>query len=157
MCSIGCQVLKEDFLFAIGNFEMGKSYLDNTYKNDFYAITDSTTKISLTFNAYTNQNISNINLIDYGEFWFYKICDFDIIVIDNKDLIFTVEFLNGTTKDIVVNINEVFKIRKDRTTKLSVRFDFSQQDVLNLLIIDKGFGEFYEPINKRFNESYTLV
>ena len=57
----------------------------------------------------------------------------------------------------MVNINEVFKIRKDRTTKLSVRFDFSQQDVLNLLIIDKGFGEFYEPSNKRFNKSYPLV
>ena len=156
MCSIGCQVLKEDYLFAIGSFEFGKSVV-NDYENTFYAITDSTTKISLTFDAYTNQNIDKIDLIDFGELWFYKICDFDIIAIDNKDLIFTVEFLNGTTKDIVVNINESFKIRKDRTTKLSIRFDFSQQDVLNLLIIDKGFGEFYEPSNKRFNKSYPLV
>ena len=157
MCSIGCQILKEDYLFTIGNFEFSKSNIDKSFDNSFYTITDSTTPISLTFNAYTNKSFENIKLIDFGEFWFYKICDFEIILIDNKDLIFNVEFLNGNTKDIVINLNEIFKIRRDRTTKLSVRLNFFQQNILNVLIIDKGFGEFYLPNNKRFNREYTLV
>ena len=152
ICSLGCQVLKEEYLIAIGAYLFASSKNDK----DIYVITDSTTIARVSFEALVNRKLKRILQVDFGEFWFYKICDFDIIVDDEKEFILYIEKLNGEVKKIAFNLSQEFDIRNDMSTRLSVRIDFSQQYDMNVLIVDKGFGPFYHANNKRSNIPVSL-
>ncbi len=156
VCSLGCPVLKEEHIFASGALLLSEDKL-NDFKFDRYCfIMDSRSNVSVKLNALIDQVPTDITLIDYGDEWFYKENKFDIIVLDTNELVFYIDYLDGTRDKWIINISEELKIREDRTTRLSVKINFSQKDLLNIFIVDKGFGEFYKATNNKINRDFRL-
>lgn len=156
ICSLGCPVLKEEHIFATGAELLSEDKLNDVSFDNYCFIMDSRSNVLVRLNAVINQVPTDITLIDYGDEWFYKENKFDIIVLDTNELVFYIDYLDGTTDKWIINISEELKIREDRTTRLSVTINFSQKDLLNIYIIDKGFGEFYKATNNKINRDFRL-
>ena len=156
ICSLGCPVLKEEHIFASGALLLSEDIVNKAEIDNNCYIMDSRSHVSVKINALIDQVPTDITLIDFGDEWFYKENKFDIIVLDTNELVFYIDYIDGTRDNWIINISEELKIREDRTTRLSVKINFSQKDLLNIYIVDKGFGEFYKATNNKINRDFRL-
>lgn len=144
ICSLGCPVLKEENLFALGSEIIALDNFNGVIDSNNYYMTDSRTSFSITLSDGSTKYQRKI--CDFGLPWFSTKINFQIIVYDTNELIFTIDRYNGNNFDKSILLNDDFVIRDNKTTKLEVSIDFLQFNSFDINVKDVGFGEFYEPI-----------
>ena len=144
ICSLGCPVLKEENLFALGSEIIALDNFNGVIDSNYYYMTDSRTSFSITLSDGSTKYQRKI--CDFGLPWFSTKINFQIIVYDTNELIFTIDRYNGNNFDKSILLNDDFVIRDNKTTKLEVSIDFLQFNSFDINVKDVGFGEFYEPI-----------
>ena len=144
ICSLGCPVLKEENLFSLGSEIIALDNFNGVIDSNYYYMTDSRTSFSITLSDGSTKYQRKI--CDFGLPWFSTKINFQIIVYDTNELIFTIDRYNGNNFDKSILLNDDFVIRDNKTTKLEVSIDFLQFNSFDINVKDVGFGEFYEPI-----------
>ena len=144
ICSLGCPVLKEENLFSLGAEITALDSFNGVIDSNYYYITDNRTSFSITISDGTSKTQRKI--CDFGSPWFSTKINFQIIVYNTNELVFTIDKYNGSTFDKTILLNNDFVIRKNKTTKLEVKIDFLQSNSFDITVKDVGFGEFYEAI-----------
>ena len=105
--------------------------------------------------ATVNQVNTKVELIKPGVEWFdIKDNTFDIIVDGDTELRFEIlKVIERVVTEEKFSIPEAMVRRQDKTNLLQICFMFTEQRIMQLSLIDKGFGEFYESsIEKRDKE-----
>lgn len=149
ICSLGCPVLKEENLFAIGAYNIALDNMNNITNDKNYYITDNRTNFQIYI--YDEENDNKELICDFGTPWFLKQIKLKLIVYNTNKLIFNILKLNGDEFDKEILLNENFVIRDNKTTMVEVSIEFSQYNMLHVLVKDIGFGEFYQPIENAIN------
>lgn len=144
ICSLGCPVLKEENLFALGSEIIALDSYNGVIDSNYYYITDSRTSFSITLSDGSSKYQKKI--CDFGVPWFFTKINFQIIVYNTNELVFNIDRYNGSSFDKSILLNNDFVIRNNKTTKLEVKIDFLQYNSFDITVKDVGFGEFYEPI-----------
>lgn len=144
ICSLGCPVLKEENLFALGAETIALDTIHGIIDNQSFYITDNRTIFSLTLSDGVTKFQKKI--CDFGTPWFSTNINFQIIVYNTNKLILTIDKYNGSTEEKTILLNDNFVIRDNKTTKLELNIEFLQYNLFTLSVKDVGFGEFYDPI-----------
>lgn len=124
----------------ISNFEI----LDTHFEMKF--INDSRTDSSIYLYATYNQEIRRINLVKVGEEWFsIHHHSFEIIVNQPEAIEFEAEkIIDEMIKRFSLQIPANMILRKDKTNVIQVMMTYTQQNCIDFVLTDRGFGEFYE-------------
>lgn len=144
ICSLGCPVLKEENLFALGSEIIALDSFNGVIDSNYYYITDSRTSFSITLSDGTTKYQKKI--CDFGVPWFSTKINFQIIVYNTNELMFNIDRFNNNSYETSILLNNDFDIRSNKTTKLEVKINFLQYNSFDITVEDIGFGEFYEPI-----------
>lgn len=125
---------------------LSKDILDDNHDKGITIITDARTTASIKLYASINQVEEKITLVEPGEEWFYIYeKTFNVIPDGSKELKFEIiKVIEGVIKDIPVVIPENMNIRLDKSNFVEVSLNFLQQNLIEIGLTDKGFGEFYE-------------
>lgn len=146
VCKIANVETIVDF-FSISAVLLSKYILEEENDNNITYITDARTTASIKLYAKVDQQDEKISLVEPGEEWFdiYE-KSFNVIPEDSKEFRFEVlKVIEGVIKDVPIVIPDSMNIRLDRTNFLEISLVFLQQNVLQINIVDKGFGDFFEP------------
>lgn len=138
--------------FAKSAYLLSMDIINNNFDSNVMIITDARTMASVKLLATINQVNTKVELIKPGVEWFdIKDNTFDIIVDGDRELRFEIlKVIERVVTEEKFSIPEAMISRDDKTNLLQICFMFSEQRIMQLNIIDKGFGDFYEPkIEKR--------
>lgn len=157
VCSVANVKTDVDF-FAKSAANLSYDFLNNNFREDVVLITDARTTAAIRMNAYYNQSLSKIELIKPGEEWFdIKNNVFNIIIDDEREIKLEIlKIIERVSTEISIAIPENVVLRKDRTNLFEINFTFSQQNILQVNLTDKGFGEFFESSNITFNKPIEI-
>ena len=141
--------------FAKSAYLLSMDILNNNFDENVMIITDARTMASVKLLATVNQVNTKVELIKPGVEWFdIKDNTFDIIVDGDTELRFEIlKVIERVVTEEKFSIPEAMVRRQDKTNLLQICFMFTEQRIMQLSLIDKGFGEFYESsIEKRDKE-----
>ena len=141
--------------FAKSAYLLSMDILNNNFDENVMIITDARTMASVKLLATVNQVNTKVELIKPGVEWFdIKDNTFDIIVDGDTELRFEIlKVIERVVNEEKFYIPEAMVRRQDKTNLLQICFMFTEQRIMQLSLIDKGFGEFYESsIEKRDKE-----
>ena len=141
--------------FAKSAYLLSMDILNNNFDENVMIITDARTMASVKLLATVNQVNTKVELIKPGVEWFdIKDITFDIIVDGDTELRFEIlKVIERVVTEEKFSIPEAMVRRQDKTNLLQICFMFTEQRIMQLSLIDKGFGEFYESsIEKRDKE-----
>ncbi len=141
--------------FAKSAYLLSMDILNNNFDDNVMIITDARTMASVKLLATVNQVNTKVELIKPGVEWFdIKDNTFDIIVDGDTELRFEIlKVIERVVAEEKFSIPEAMIRRQDKTNLLQICFMFTEQRIMQLSLIDKGFGEFYESsIEKRDKE-----
>ncbi|MBP3201389.1 MAG: hypothetical protein J6M39_07060 [Lachnospiraceae bacterium] len=141
--------------FAKSAYLLSMDILNNNFDENVMIITDARTMASVKLLATVNQVNTKVELIKPGVEWFdIKDNTFDIIVDGDTELRFEIlKVIERVVNEEKFSIPEAMVRRQDKTNLLQICFMFTEQRIMQLSLIDKGFGEFYESsIEKRDKE-----
>lgn len=157
VCSVA-NVKTDVNFFAKSAASLSSDFLNNNFRKDVILITDARTTAAIRMNAYYNQVPSKIELIKPGEEWFdIKDNVFDIIVDDEREIKLEIlKIIERVSTEVSIAIPENIVLRKDRTNLFEINFTFSQQNILQVNLTDKGFGEFFESTNETCNRQIDI-
>lgn len=132
--------------FAKAAAILSNDIINNNFDKNVLLITDARTTASIKLIAAINHVKTKIELIKPGEDWFdLKENYFDIIVDNEKEIrIEVLKVIERVVKEIPIAIPEEIVLRKDKTNLLELGFEFLEQNLVQVSLEDKGFGEFYE-------------
>lgn len=132
--------------FSKSAIYLSKDILEDKIDKNITIITDARTTASIRLYATINQKEEKFTLVEPGEEWFYIYeKTFSVIPDGSKELKFEIiKVIEGVIKDIPVVIPENMNIRLDKTNFVEVTINFLQQNLIDIGLKDKGFGEFYE-------------
>ena len=145
VCSVS-NVETDVYFFSRSAVLLSKDILDNNFDQNVVLITDARTTSSIRLNALVNHTRLKIELIKPGVEWF-DIHDnyFDIIVDGEREIkLEKVRIIEREMDEISIAIPEKIQFRDDKTNLFEIGFLFSEQNVMQISLTDKGFGEFYE-------------
>lgn len=145
VCSIA-NVETDEFFFAKSAAMLSNDILNNNFDKNTLLITDARTTASIRMTANVNQVKTKIELIRPGEEWFnLKENSFDVIIEDDREIKMEVlKVIERVIKEIPIAISEKIVLRDDKTNLFEIRFEFLEQNLVQISLTDKGFGEFYE-------------
>ena len=145
ICSIANVETDVEF-FAKSAYILSNDFLNDHFDKNIMIITDARTMASVKLLATVNQISTKVELIKPGIEWFdIKENTFDIIVDGDNELRFEIlKVIERVVTEEKVSIPESMIKRTDKTNLLQICFMFSEQRIMQLSLIDKGFGEFYE-------------
>ena len=145
VCSVA-NVETDISFFAKSAALLAQDIVDNNFPNNVLLITDARTTASIRLIATVNHVKTKIELIKPGEEWFnLKENYFDVILDDEREIRLEIlKVIERVAKEVPVAIKEKIVLRKDKTNLFEIGFVFSQQNLVDITITDKGFGEFYE-------------
>ena len=146
VCSIA-NVETDVTFFAESSYLLSMDYINNNFDSNVMIITDARTKASIKLLATVNQVNTKIELIKPGVEWFdIKDNVFDVILDNERVLTFEVlKVIERVVSEHPIAIPDEVVLRDDKTNLFQISFRFVEQGILNIIISDKGFGEFYEP------------
>ena len=154
VCSFA-KVETDVYFFAKSAYLLSMDILNNNFDDNVMIITDARTMASVKLLATVNQVNTKVELIKPGVEWFdIKDNTFDIIVDGDTELRFEIlKVIERVVTEEKFSIPEAMIRRQDKTNLLQICFMFTEQRIMQLSLIDKGFGEFYESsIEKRDKE-----
>ncbi|MBR4314022.1 MAG: hypothetical protein IKP66_03845 [Lachnospiraceae bacterium] len=145
VCSVA-NVETDINFFAKSATLLAQDIVNNNFPNNVLLITDARTTASIRLIATVNHVKTKIELIKPGEEWFnLKENYFDVILDDEREIRLEIlKVIERVAKEVPVAIKEKIVLRKDKTNLFEIGFVFSQQNLVDITITDKGFGEFYE-------------
>lgn len=145
VCSVA-NVETDISFFAKSATLLAQDIVNNNFPNNVLLITDARTTASIRLIATVNHVKTKIELIKPGEEWFnLKENYFDVILDDEREIRLEIlKVIERVAKEVPVAIKEKIVLRKDKTNLFEIGFVFSQQNLVDITITDKGFGEFYE-------------
>ncbi len=145
VCSVA-NVETDISFFAKSAALLAQDIVNNNFPNNVLLITDARTTASIRLIATVNHVKTKIELIKPGEEWFnLKENYFDVILDDEREIRLEIlKVIERVAKEVPVAIKEKIVLRKDKTNLFEIGFVFSQQNLVDITITDKGFGEFYE-------------
>ena len=99
--------------------------------------------------------IQNIDLVRPGIEWFYASNNtFDVILAGNDDRDINFEIVKVIEENIfnkTVHLPDNIVLRNDKTNCFEINIKYLEQNLLEICITDKGFGEFFDPQNENIN------
>lgn len=136
----------DECFFARSAALLSNDIVKNNFDKNILLITDARTTASIRIVANVNQVKTKIELIKPGEEWFnLKDNNFDVIVEDDREIkIEVLKVIERVIKEILIAIPENIELRNDKTNLFEIGFEFVEQNLVNISLTDKGFGEFYE-------------
>ena len=157
VCSITDVNTDVDF-FAKSATIISKDVVANVTYPNIINMTDARTTVAIRLLAKVNQTNTKIELVKPGEEWFNIYNNtFNVIVEDEKTIKFEyLKVIEGVIKEFVVGIPEKYQVRQDKSNLFEVCMTFLQQNLLQITVTDKGFGEFYEPTFQQFTRDINL-
>lgn len=144
--------------FAKSATLLAKDIVNNNFPSNVLLITDARTTASIRLIATVNHVKTKIELIKPGEEWFnLKESYFDVILDDEREVRLEIlKVIERVVKEVPVAIKEKIVLRKDKTNLFEIGFVFSQQNLVDISITDKGFGEFYESSKESSMQSVDI-
>ena len=145
VCSVA-NVETDVYFFSKSATLLSKDIINNNFDKNVILMTDARTTATIKLTANINQVKTKIELIKPGFEWLnvYNY-SFDVIVEDQREIKFEIiKVLEGLVKEASLVIPDDVKLRDDKTNLFEVSLTFLQQNLLQISLIDKGFGEFYE-------------
>ena len=132
--------------FARSAFLLSNDILTNNFNKNVILVTDARTTASIRIEATINQAKEKIELIKPGVEWFNLKDNYFDLLIDNESEINIeiVKVIERVMSVVPIALPDGLKLRNDKTNLLELGFEFTEQNVLQIALIDKGFGEFYE-------------
>ena len=145
VCSIA-NVETDIYFFAKSAALLSNDIVNNNFDKKVLLITDARTTASVRLTASVNHTKTKIELIKPGEEWFnLKEKYFDIIVEDEREIKLEIlKVIERVINEISIAIPEKIKLRNDKTNLFEIGFEFLEQNLVQVSLLDKGFGEFYE-------------
>ncbi|MBR0039415.1 MAG: hypothetical protein IJP71_05395 [Lachnospiraceae bacterium] len=145
VCSVA-NVETDINFFAKSAVLLSNDIVNGNFPSNVLLITDARTTASIRLTAIVNHVKTKIELIKPGEEWFnLKDCFFDVILEDEREIRLEIlKIIERTATEVPIAIPEKVSLRKDKTNLFEIGFVFSQQNLVDISITDKGFGEFYE-------------
>ena len=146
------------FFFAKSAALLSNDILTNNFSKNVLLITDARTTAAIRLTASINQVVNKIELIKPGEEWFnLKDNYFDLIVEDEGVIKLEIlKVIERVVKEVSIAIPEKIKLRKDKTNLFELGFVYSEQNLIQASLTDKGFGEFYESSKETTNKSIEV-
>lgn len=134
--------------FAKASLLLSMDLINDNFDDNVVLMTDARTEVAIRMYARVSETEDKIEIVKPGTEWFnIDKLSFNIIVDDEREIRFEyLKVIEGVVKDFVVAIPDSAKLRKDKTNEFEVNLIFSQQNILEITLIDNGFGEFYEPV-----------
>lgn len=144
--------------FAKSATLLANDIVNNNFPSNVLLITDARTTASIRLIATVNHVKTKIELIKPGEEWFnLKESYFDVILDDEREVRLEIlKVIERVVKEVPVAIKEKIVLRKDKTNLFEIGFVFSQQNLVDISITDKGFGEFYESSKESSMQSVDI-
>lgn len=145
VCSIA-NVETDELFFAHSASIISRNIVDHNEYNNIVLVTDARTTASISILTEKNGEPYKVELIKPGEEWF-NLTDFKFdIIADNSDGINfeIIKVIEGVINKKFVALPEGSGRRTDKTNMYEVKIEYSQQNIMDVSITDKGFGEFYE-------------
>ena len=157
VCGIA-NVETDQFFFAKSASLLSNDILNNNFDKNVLLITDARTTASIRLIANVNQVKTKIELIRPGEEWFnLKDNNYDVIVEDDKEIkIEILKVIERVIKEVPIAIPDNMDLRDDKTNLFELGFEFIEQNIVNISLTDKGFGEFYES-NRRMTPRQVYI
>ena len=157
VCSIA-NVETDQFFFAKSAALLSNDILNNYFDKNVLLITDARTTASIRLIANVNQVKTKIELIRPGEEWFnLKDNNYDVIVEDDREIkIEILKVIERVIKEVPIAIPDNMDLRDDKTNLFELGFEFIEQNIVNISLTDKGFGEFYES-NRRMTPRQVYI
>ncbi|MBR3288436.1 MAG: hypothetical protein IKI71_01560 [Lachnospiraceae bacterium] len=145
VCSIA-NVETDVYFFSKSSALLSNDVINDNFEKNVMLITDARTTASIRMNAIVNQTKTKIELIKPGEEWFnLKDNFFDVILEDDREIkIEILKVIERVIKEVPIAIPEKIELRKDKTNLFEMGFNFVEQNLVQISLADKGFGEFYE-------------
>lgn len=145
VCSIA-NVKTDVHFFSRSAVMLSQDIVNNNFDKNVILITDARTTVGIRLNATFNHANTKIELIRPGVEWFdIKDNSFDIIISDERTIKFEIlKVIEREATEAAIELPKNVKLRKDKTNLFEIKLMFSQQNILNVILIDKGFGEFYK-------------
>ena len=142
------------FFLAKSAALLSNDILTNNFSKNVLLITDARTTAAIRITASINQVVNKIELIKPGEEWFnLKDNYFDLIVEDEGVIKLEIlKVIERVVKEVSIAIPEKIKLRKDKTNLFELGFVYSEQNLIQASLTDKGFGEFYESSKETTNK-----
>lgn len=127
----------------ISNFELNKTHFDMKF------LTDARTNASISLFVTYNQESRRIELVKAGEEWFsIHQYSFQVIADESETLEFeVVKIVDSVVKQFTLSIPMDMIQRDDKTNLIEVVMTYTQQNYIDFVLNDKGFGEFFESAN----------
>ena len=157
VCSIANVETNINF-FAYAAYLLSNDILNDNFDKKVILITDARTTAYIRLNAMVNQVKTNIELIKPGEEWFdLKNPEFDILVNGEREIKFEIlKIIERVLKEESIAIPDNIILRNDITNFFEIKLEFTQQNILQINLFDKGFGEFYESTKEIKNREIEI-
>ena len=91
-----------------------------------------------------------------GVNWYGADCSYDLIVDDTDELEIFLSPVDTMEKQVVRVSLADFPERPNKTTKITLKLSFTSDSRCHLMVIDKGFGEFFASSGRIINEEILL-
>lgn len=145
VCSVS-NVETDISFFAKSAVLLADDITHDNFANNVLLITDARTTASIRLIATVNHVKTKIELIKPGEEWF-NLNDnyFDVILDDEREIRLEIlKVIERVVTEVPIAVPEKIVLRKDKTNLFELGFEFSEQNIVEVSLKDKGFGEFYE-------------
>lgn len=128
------------------------SALSKTYIH----LSDEKLRANIGMNCNKGQKEIYYPILDAGINWYDAKNEFDVMLIKNNVIAFTIAPLDGRRSKIANISLDGLKVRGNKTNRVNLKFFMNEPDVLQIEIKDKGFGEIFSSTGQVWKESLKL-
>lgn len=140
---------------AEGAKNFAKECVNNNTKSNISLFTDARTTAYIKLKARVNMKMEDIVLVEPGIEWFYIGENVFNIILDgstDRDINFEiVKVIEETIINKTIHLPDNIVLRDGKTNCFEISLKYIEQNLLEICITDKGFGEFFEPQNESIN------
>lgn len=155
LCAMCPSVIQENGLFASGTAEIANKIFNGVLDDNIYVTDmriDKTIKLVLKYDDKENYK----NLCSIGDEWYYINKNINLILDGISELNFIVDDVLKNKKDgFSYNLSSTYIDRDDKTNMINLKIRFVEKNEYNIIVRDKGFGDFYE--NRGINQVFEGV
>lgn len=149
-----CSITRVDTdinFFAKAAAFLSNDFLTDNFDKNVVLMSDARTTVSISIYAKVNKKDTKLEIIKPGMEWFSIFnYSFNVIIEDTRAIKFEyLKVIEGVINDFTINIPDNYKLRSDKSNQFEISLTFIQQNVMDILVADIGFGEFYEASHER--------
>ena len=158
VCSIS-RVDTDINFFAKAAAILASDFLNNNFDENVVLMSDARTTVSISIYAKVNKKDTKLEIIKPGMEWFSIFnYSFNVIVEDTRFIKFEyLKVIEGVIKEFTINIPDNYVLRNDKSNQFEISLTFIQQNVMDILVSDIGFGEFYEASHERIMKDNIVL